>query len=190
MKYKNLLSLTAAFLIGTASVFATGTEKEKESGNSYTFANNPFNSLATNSYKYNTAVGIRGLGTSGLTIKHFTRANRAVEGIVGFYPDAFSVTVLLENYVNAFDQAGLNWYYGFGGHIATETDWVYYENYRGYRRSDGDFGIGIDGIFGIEYKINEVPIAVSLDVKPFLEVTTSGNAYLAVDPGLGIKVAF
>ena len=84
MKYKNLLSLTAAFLIGTASVFATGTEKEKESGNSYTFANNPFNSLATNSYKYNTAVGIRGLGTSGLTIKHFTRANRAVEGIVGF----------------------------------------------------------------------------------------------------------
>ncbi len=190
MKYKQLLSLAAALFIGSASVFASGNGNETETTKPYTYANNPYKSLTTQSYKYNTAIGIRGIGTSGLTIKHFTRANKAVEGIIGFYPDAFSVTVLLENYVNAFDQAGLNWYYGFGGHIATQSDWVYYENYRGYRRTDGDFGIGVDGIFGIEYKINEVPIAVSLDVKPFLEVTTRGDAYLALDPGLGVKFAF
>lgn len=190
MKYKSLLSFTTAFIIGIASVYATGTGDKENKSKPSTLANNPFQSLSTNSYRYNTAVGVRGLGTSGLTIKYFTHSNKAIEGIVGFYPDAFSVTALLETYVNAFDEPGLNWYYGFGGHLATATSWEYSENYRGYRRTDGDFGIGVDGIFGIEYKINEVPIAISMDVKPFLEVTTSGNAYLAIDPGLGIKVAF
>ncbi len=188
MNYKSLLSFTAALIIGLGSVLATGDTKNKD-GKSRTFAHNPYN-LSINSYQYNSAIGFRGLGTSGLTIKHFTKSNRAIEGIVGLYPDAFSVTVLVETYVNAFDQPGLNWYYGFGGHVATQSDWVYNENYRGYRRANGDFGLGVDGIFGIEYKINEVPIAVSLDVKPFLEVTTNGDAYLAVDPGLGVKVAF
>lgn len=188
MNYKNLLSLITVFTLTMASAVAgNGGETNGKAG---TLKSSSFRQLAVNSYSYNTAFGIRGLGTSGLTIKHFTGRSKAIEGIVGLYPDAFSVTLLFENYVNAFDQPGLNWYYGFGGHIATETDWVYYENYRGYRRADGDFGVGVDGIFGIEYKINEVPIAISLDVKPFLEVTTNGAAYLAVDPGLGIKVAF
>ncbi|WP_421872184.1 hypothetical protein [Marinoscillum sp.] len=189
MNHKTLLSLTAALIISTSSVLASGNGDEKDTQHGK-LAHNPFNGLSVNSYKYNTAVGIRGLGTSGLTIKHFTRSDRAIEGIIGLYPDALSFTLLLENYVNAFDQPGLNWYYGFGGHLATTTNWDYEENYRPYNRTEGDFGIGVDGIFGIEYKINEVPIAVSLDVKPFLEVTTRGDAYLAVDPGLGVKVAF
>lgn len=188
MKYIKSIPLVVALLFGTANVFATGDgQKEKQSK---VLVNNPYNQPAINTFKYTTAIGVRGLGTSGLSIKHFTRNHRAIEGIVGFYPDAFSVTVLLENHVNAFDQAGLNWYYGFGGHLATQTDWEYSENYRGYRRADGDFGIGVDGIVGIEYKINEIPIAISMDVKPFLEVTTTGNAYLAVDPGLGVKLTF
>lgn len=144
--------------------------------------------LAIKSSTYNTAFGVRGIGTSGLTFKHFTGRNKAFEGIVGFGPDAFSITLLIEYYTPAFDEPGLNWYYGIGGHVATQTQWTNYRtDYRGYNRQPDDFGIGVDGIFGIEYKISEVPIAISLDVKPFLEVTTNGNAYLALDPGLGIK---
>lgn len=188
MNHNKLLSLVTIFALAISTAFASGNEKNGEKGRS--LVHNPYHSLSVNSYNYTTAIGVRGLGTSGLTIKHFTRTNHAIEGIVGLYPDAFSVTALWETYANAFDQPGLNWYYGFGGHIATASDWVYYDNYRGYERRSGDFGLGIDGIFGIEYKINEIPIAVSLDVKPFLEVTTRGHAYLAVDPGLGVKVAF
>lgn len=146
---------------------------------------------AINSSTYNTAFGVRGMGTSGLTVKHFTGASRAWEGIVGLGPDAFSLTLLVEYYTSAFDEPGLRWYYGIGGHIATQTQWVNHRNdLRGYQREPNDFGVGIDGIFGIEYKISEVPIAISLDVKPFLEVTTAGNAYLALDPGLGVKFTF
>jgi hypothetical protein len=137
---------------------------------------------------YKTAIGVRGLGTSGLTIKHFTNASTAVEGIIGFYPNAFSVTVLLEKYAQAFDTPGLNWYYGIGGHIATQSDVSRNDGWN--RRETSEFGLGVDGIFGIEYKISEVPIAISLDFKPFFEVATNGDAFVALDPGLGIKVTF
>jgi len=137
---------------------------------------------------YQTAIGVRGLGTSGLTIKHFTSSSNAIHGIIGFYPNAFSVTVLAEKYIPAFDVAGLKWYYGIGGHLATQSDWGRKEGL--YRRETSAFGLGVDGIFGIEYKIDKVPIAVSLDFKPFLEIATDGNAFMALDPGLGIKVTF
>lgn len=137
---------------------------------------------------YKTAIGVRGIGTSGLTIKHFTKANTALEGIVGFYPNAFSVTLLVEKYALAFDEPGLRWYYGIGGHIATQSDVI--KNDGIYRRESSDIGFGVDGIFGIEYKIQDVPIAVSFDLKPFFEVSTDGNAFIALDPGLGVKVTF
>lgn len=137
---------------------------------------------------YNTAIGIRGMGTSGLTIKHFKSSTTAFEGIIGFYPNAFSATLLLEKYTPAFDVAGLNWYYGIGGHIATQSDVIRGEGL--YRRETTGFGVGVDGIFGMEYKIQEVPIAISLDLKPFLEVIDNGDAFIALDPGLGIKVTF
>ena len=137
---------------------------------------------------YKTAIGVRGLGTSGLTIKHFTSSNRALEGIVGFYPNAFSATLLVERYAPAFSEPGLNWYYGIGGHIATQSDVVKGDGI--YRRETSEVGFGVDGIFGVEYKIREVPIAMSLDFKPFFEVATDGDAFIALDPGLGIKVTF
>ncbi len=137
---------------------------------------------------YKTAVGIRGLGTTGITLKQFIAPQKAVEGIVGVYPNAFSITVLLEQTSPAFDTRGLNWYYGIGGHIADQSDFLVRDGI--YRREVDDFGVGVDGIFGIEYKIDQTPIAVSMDLKPFLEFTTRGNAFIALDPGLGIKVTF
>lgn len=185
--------LLLAFLTATSSALATApvTDPDKtDADNKENIRLAPKPSLAVNSYTYNTAIGVRAIGTSGITIKHFRSSNKALEGIIGFGPGALSATLLFETYLNAFDEPGLNWYYGIGGHIATQSDWVYYDGIRRYNRSSGDVGIGVDGIFGMEYKINEVPIAVSLDVKPFLEVTTGGNVYLAIDPGLGIKFAF
>ena len=188
MRIKKHLSLLFIWMITTAVVSATGRSTDPDELNKNNNVSQP--SLAVNTFDYKTALGVRGLGTSGLTIKHFTTDRNAIEGIIGFGPGAFSVTALWEHHALAFDEPGLNWYYGVGGHLATQTDWVYYEGLRGYRRREGDFGIGIDGIFGIEYKIKEVPIAVSVDLKPFLEVTTRGDAYLAIDPGLGVKFTF
>lgn len=141
---------------------------------------------------YNTAIGIRAGGTSGLTVKQFTGSSTALEGILGIWPDGFGFTLLIEKYAGS-GLDGLNWYYGGGGHIAAHNNRHFY-NYpyerNGRRYGDGELGFGVDGIVGIEYKIPPIPIALSLDLKPFVEVTTHGNAFLYLDPGLGIKFTF
>lgn len=189
MTRKNLfITLLMLTLYVPFSLASGGSENDHDPKKNVSNTYKP--SQAINTYSYTTAIGVRAIGTSGITFKRFTASNKALEGILGFGPGALSVTLLFEKYLNAFDEAGLNWYYGIGGHIASQSDWVRYDGIRRYQRTSGDFGVGVDGIFGMEYKINEIPIAVSLDVKPFLEVTTNGSVFLAVDPGLGIKFTF
>ncbi len=147
---------------------------------------------AVDNAHYRTAIGVRAGGTSGLTIKHFTGNFNAIEGIIGFYPNALSLTALYEKHAGG-STPGLHWYYGGGGHVAIESGRFYsISDGRRWRRyySNGEVALGVDGILGVEYKIPPIPFAISLDVKPFVEVNTDGGAYLGLDPGLGIKVTF
>lgn len=141
---------------------------------------------------YQTAIGIRGGETSGLSIKYFLTNNQAIEGIVGVWRNGFSTTVLWEKYESAFNVDGLNWYYGAGGHasIGNGTVFVRYDNDRFYQYRRGGMGLGVDAIVGIEYAIPKIPFAVSLDLKPYAEIVTSGNLWLSIDPGVGIKLTF
>jgi hypothetical protein len=153
------------------------------------------NAQSLNSGSYNTAIGLRGGGTSGLTIKHFTNSNTAIEGIVSFWRRSFGLTGLFEKHAGAFGVNGMRWYYGAGAHIyTTARDDSYYKdrsyNPHYYRYEDGGFGFGIDGIVGLEYKIVPIPFAISLDLKPAIDITSGGNVYSYLDPGLGIKFTF
>lgn len=133
---------------------------------------------------YNTAVGLRFGGTSGLTIK-----TRGFEGIVGFWGNGFSLTGLAEKHTMAFDSPDVNWYYGWGGHVAFYNDGdPRYDYGRGDRRyDDSEVGFGIDGIVGLEFSPREIPLAFSLGLKPFLEIDTDGDLHAAPDPAIGIK---
>jgi hypothetical protein len=151
---------------------------------------NAYAQKLSESSTYNTAIGLRAGGTSGITVKHFTGSSTALEGIVGIWNRGLSVTLLMEKHVSAFNVSGLNWYYGGGGHVAMQSGAYYFYDgrYRVYR--SGELGLGVDGIVGLEYKITPIPIAVSLDIKPLIEVTTLGSVFWGLDPGLGIKFAF
>jgi hypothetical protein len=142
------------------------------------------------SQSYTTALGIRLGGTTGLTVKHSYRPTMTFEGIVGGFPNGFSLTGLIEKNRLAFNEPGLNWYYGGGGHVAVYNSRTYYGRFgREFDYStNNEVGFGIDGIVGLEYRLpDNVPIAFSVDLKPFLEITTGGNAGLALDPSIGIK---
>lgn len=136
-------------------------------------------------YKY--AFGVRAGGSSGLTFKTFIGPSAALEFIAWGNGNHLGVAGLYERYVNAFDVAGLNWYYGGGAHAklhhyqSGRSDLIY---------PDNAMAIGVDGIAGIEYKIAPIPVAVSIDLKPNLEVWTTGGVGLGIDPGLGVKLAF
>ncbi|MBI3235373.1 MAG: hypothetical protein HYZ42_15280 [Bacteroidetes bacterium] len=143
------------------------------------------------SYTYKNAIGIRGGVTSGLTFKHFMNQSTTIEGIVSAWPYNFQLTGLYEKYSNT-SVPGLNFYYGAGGHIRTGdyNTTVYHFKREVIMYRNGETGIGVDGILGLEYKIKPIPFAISLDVKPFLEVTNTGNSYFSFDPSLGIKFTF
>lgn len=143
---------------------------------------------------YKNAIGIRAGETSGITYKHFFNNYNAVEAILGIWPNALGFTALYEKHAPT-GLSGLKVYYGAGAHIVGETvnyynDRDYYiEGYR-YRYDRNGFGAGIDGILGIDYKIPAIPFSISLDVKPLIELNGGGNIFTAIDPGIGIKVAF
>jgi hypothetical protein len=116
---------------------------------------------------YQKAIGLRGGLSNGITAKMFLGEKSAVEGILSTRWSGFNITALYEIHrANAFDVERLNWYYGVGGHIGfwngTYTTW-------------GTSGtsytvIGVDGILGIEYNFLEIPINISLDWKPALNL--------------------
>ncbi|WP_053179143.1 hypothetical protein [Sunxiuqinia dokdonensis] len=134
---------------------------------------------------YNTAIGLRGGFESGLTVKHFIGGEAALEGILSTRWHGFNITGLYEIHNYPFAVEGLCWYYGFGGHLG------FWDGYRS-SRFDEDKAytvVGLDGILGLEYSFVEVPICLSLDWKPALNVI--GHSGFWGDGGaLSIRYAF
>lgn len=115
---------------------------------------------------YNTGIGFRGGYSNGLTIKHFVSTKAAIEGIFASRWHGAELTGLYEIHNTAFSAPRLQWLIGFGGHIGfwngEDTNW-------------GNHGekytvVGIDGILGLEYSFREVPINLSIDWKPALNL--------------------
>lgn len=138
--------------------------------------------------EYRAAIGIRAGETSGLTFKFNTGSSSKVELIAGFWSDWLSLTALYEKHVSAFNVNGMKWLYGGGGHVSFSTN-EYYHGGRVYSRGD-DYALGVDGIVGLEYKIPPIPFAISVDVKPLIEIYRNGDVYLGFDPGIGVKFTF
>lgn len=149
------------------------------------------------SYDYKNAIGFRFGGTSGLTIKHQFGGGNAFEGIISAWPYQLGLTGLYEKHLPS-GARGLNFYFGAGGHLnfGGPSRVVYYRYYddRGVRYAyayrNGGYAFGIDGIGGLEYKIKPIPLAISADLKPTIEMNDYGSVYMFLDPSIGVKLAF
>lgn len=111
------------------------------------------------------SIGIRGGLANGLALKWFLSGDtEAVEGIVTVRGSGsnstLAITALYELHNYDFASEALRWYYGAGPHLAM---------------SSKETDIGIDGIIGIEYRINEGPISLSADWKPSLAIIGAGG---------------
>ncbi len=113
---------------------------------------------------YSTGIGVRGGYYNGLTIKHFIGEHTAVEGLVFSRWQGIELAALYEIHANAFDVSRLNWYYGIGGHVGS------YDGTNLPNSPDVGLAVGIDGILGLEYNIREIPINISIDWKPSLNI--------------------
>jgi hypothetical protein len=132
---------------------------------------------------YQTAVGIK-FWPGAISVKHFISDNAALEGLATFWDNGFRVTGLYEIHGDVDNAPGLKWYIGPGAHIGAYNGVLFHDHYY----SSGSLSLGIDGVVGLDYKINGAPIDLSLDIQPYLEL--AGHPYLDIWGGLCIRYTF
>jgi len=103
-------------------------------------------------------------------------AEMAYNAMLSFRRNGFQFTglkVIYETSINGISP-DLFFGWGYGGHLGfMYSDHVKFrgEDYYFYRERFCPL-IGVDGWFTAEYRIDEIPVNVSLNIKPFIEFTT------------------
>ena len=114
-----------------------------------------------NGSDYKTAIGVK-VYPGAVTVKHFLSDGKAIEGLGYLSSDGFRVTGLYELHYNLGDVPGLKWYVGGGGHLGIWSDsWK-----NKYPTREAGMAIGVDGILGLDYKIQGAPLNLSFDWQP------------------------
>jgi hypothetical protein len=130
-------------------------------------------------YTYKTALGVKVLDGAGITLKSFVNGNNALEGIGFFWRQGFRITGLYEIHGNISGAPGLKWYVGPGAHIG-----FYNKDY-----FNGATSAGIDGVLGLDFKVNGAPINFSLDWQPSFEFANS-RGFVGSWGGFAVRYTF
>lgn len=133
---------------------------------------------------YKTAVGVK-VYPGAVTVKHFLTDTRAVEALGYVTTDAFRVTALYELHNNLGSVEGLKWYAGAGAHVG-----VWSETWREkYPARPGGIQLGVDGVIGVDYKIQGAPLNLSFDWQPSFNLI-GYNYFEGGWGGIGIRYTF
>lgn len=128
-----------------------------------------------NGQEYSNALGIR-LSTAQATInqsvsyRRYLNENTALEGLLSFDPMAIG---LLYEKIYPLGAPGLQWFFGGGAYVAFK----------------GDNVVGAMGIIGLDYTLQTVPINLSLDWKPELNLINNVN-FQASAVALSVRFVF
>ncbi|HAJ98833.1 MAG TPA: hypothetical protein DCM62_02290 [Bacteroidales bacterium] len=115
---------------------------------------------------YQNALGLRVGVASGISFKHFISKTDAIELMVGFHHQSIQIGGLFQRHAQAFDIAGMQWYYGGGGFLG-----FYDGRYHPSWNAPGRFTVlGAMGVVGLEYKIEDIPISIGLDITPAIDI--------------------
>jgi hypothetical protein len=137
------------------------------------FAFITLSALSLNAQEYKTSLGLRAglppFSLSGITVKHFLDKNNALEGIVSFNYNGIVATGLFENEHWTGIYPGINWYWGVGAHVGIwgSGDNPYINSSSTYQ---GGTMLGIDGILGAEYTFDNIPLNISIDALPTVNI--------------------
>lgn len=132
---------------------------------------------------YSRAIGIKLPGGFAVTYKQFLTDYNNVEAEAMFWNHGFRVVGLYEFNFDIPDIEGLRWYVGPGAHVG------FWNNDYTKRSNNSSAGFGIDGVLGLDYKVADLPLNVSLDWQPAVDLIGS-TGYSAAYGGLGIRYTF
>lgn len=130
------------------------------------------------SHEYKTALGVK-FYPGAVSLKHFIKPKAALEGLGYFWNRGFRVTGLYEFHNDINGVEGLKWYVGPGAHVG------FYNSKHG-----GGSSFGVDGVIGLDYKIREAPINLSVDWQPSIEFNGAYDGFSGNWGGLAIRYVF
>jgi hypothetical protein len=110
-----------------------------------------------NDYKF--GLGIRLSSPSptlsnSVSVKYFMYNGNALEGLISF-GTRFGIGGLYEVHKPINATPGLKWFFGGGGYVGFQ---------------DRDTYLGPTGVIGLDYKFDKIPLNLSLDWKPELDI--------------------
>lgn len=123
---------------------------------------------------YKTALGIR-LSSSApminnsITLKHFLNEKTAIEALFSF-GDPLALGAMVEMHKPLGATEGLKWFYGGGGYLAFVKSYNPNKN-----RDETTTNFGGQGVIGLDYKFVNLPLNLSLDWKPELNLIGDVN---------------
>ncbi|MBC7409850.1 MAG: hypothetical protein H7339_15800 [Arcicella sp.] len=119
----------------------------------------------SNAQLYKSALGIRLGPSNGVTFKSFINKNAAIEAIATFRYQGIGLTGLYEIHGRAFNSRDFNWFIGGGGHV-----FLWGNDRPKFLDREQSLVLGLDGILGLEAKLRGIPLAISLDWKPTINI--------------------
>jgi len=142
--------------------------------------------LSANAQDYKTSLGLRIGYPYGVTVKHFLDKKNSLEGILAWRYQGITLTGFYENENWTGKYPGLNWFWGFGAHVgfwdAGANPYIDDTNYTGAV-------IGIDGIIGLEYTFDDIPLNLSADLLPSIDLIGS-TGWGGIYGGISIRYVF
>jgi hypothetical protein len=122
---------------------------------------------------YKTGIGVRlsssqAMVNNSITLKHFLNERSAIEALFSF-GDPLSLGALYEIH-KPLSTEGLQWFYGGGGYVGFVKTFNPNKN-----RNETDVNFGGQGVLGLDYKFTNLPLNISLDWKPELNLVSDIN---------------
>ncbi len=93
--------------------------------------------------------------SNSVSVKYFLKENAAVDALISFGGSRFGIGGLYEIHTPLNATAGLKWYYGGGAYVGFQS---------------GETYLGPTGVIGLDYKFQNIPLNLSLDWKPELDI--------------------
>jgi hypothetical protein len=123
--------------------------------------------------EYKTALGVRlsssaAMVNNSISLKHFLTETSAIEALFSF-GDPVALGALYEVH-KPFSTDGIQWYYGGGGYISFGKTYNVAK-----ARNESDVQFGAQGVLGLDYKFVNLPLNLSLDWKPELNLVSDIN---------------
>ncbi len=144
------------------------------------------------------SIGFRGGPTWGFTYDYLQNEHSGFSWLLSFRQKGMQITGLLKFYRPAFERVTDRfwWYFGVGGHVGYNKWKVYYTYDQGPYTFFTEVNryapvMGLDGLFGLEFRMDILPICISVELMPYFELF--GKDFYKIsffDFGFGIKYAF